>query len=118
MTIEQCAELCINNYMGDIELVEECGEQCVEGIEEDGPDDEWGQYNWLPPMQELIDTGQAWLLEGHVGRQCMECIESGECTLGEKGHRDYWGNYIPSRYEVEPGTKGSIEYANRMQANR
>lgn len=74
--------------------------------------------SFLPPMQELINSGQAWRLEGHIGRQCMDCIESGDCILGEEGHRDYWGNYVPSRHEVQPGTKGSIEYAQRMQEGR
>lgn len=37
-------------------------------------------------------------------------IEMGECMLGEEGHRDYWGNYVPSRHEVEAGSKGSPEY--------
>jgi hypothetical protein len=45
----------------------------------------------------------------------MRAIEDGECVLGEVGHKDYWGNYVPSRYEVEAGTKGSVEYAQRMQ---
>jgi hypothetical protein len=34
--------------------------------------------------------------------------------LGEEGHLDYYGNYVPSRYEVEPGTKGSPEYAGHQ----
>jgi hypothetical protein len=46
----------------------------------------------------------------------MAAIEAGECMLGEQGHRDYWGNRVPSRYEVEPGTKGSVEYAERVTA--
>ena len=61
--------------------------------------------------QELIDTGQAWHLEGHVGRTAHALIEAGLCTLGPVGRRDYWGNYVPSRDEVAPGTKGSAEYA-------
>ena len=48
--------------------------------------------------QELINTA-------------MDLIEAGHCVLGEEGHRDYYGNYVPSRYEVEAGTKGSVEYA-------
>jgi len=36
--------------------------------------------------------------------------DAGQIALGEEGRRDYWGNYVPSRYEVEPGTKGSVEY--------
>lgn len=65
-------------------------------------------------LQALINNGMAWRLEGSVGRAAMQAIEDGVCVLGEVGHRDYWGNYIPSRYEVEAGTKGSVEYAERM----
>lgn len=64
----------------------------------------------LAAIQDLVDTGAAWRLEGHVGRTCMDAIEAGQIALGETAHRDYWGNYVPSRYEVEPGTKGSVEY--------
>ena len=66
-------------------------------------------------LQTLIDNGNAWRLEGSVGRAAMDAIENGACILGEVGHRDYWGNYIPSRHEVEPGTKGSIESALALQ---
>lgn len=61
--------------------------------------------------QHLVNTGTAWRLEGSVGRTAMGLIENGEVVLGHKGFRDYWGNYVPSRYEVEAGTKGSVEYA-------
>jgi hypothetical protein len=60
--------------------------------------------------QELVNTGAAWTMEGHVGRTAMAMLEAGIIMLGEVGHRDYWGNYVPSRFEVEPGTKGSAEY--------
>jgi hypothetical protein len=66
-------------------------------------------------MQNLINSGTAWALEGSVGRQCMGAIESGMCILGEDGHKDYWGNYVPSRYEVKADTKGSVQYANRIR---
>jgi hypothetical protein len=69
----------------------------------------------MDDLQALIDSGTAWQLEGSVGRAAMRAIESGECVLGPEGHRDYWGNYVPSRFEVEPGTKGSVEYAENMQ---
>ena len=69
----------------------------------------------IDDLQGLIDSGMAWRLEGSVGRAAMAAIEDGACVLGEVGHRDYWGNYVPSRHEVEPGTKGSLEYAERMQ---
>jgi L-amino acid N-acyltransferase YncA len=64
--------------------------------------------------QHLVDTGDAWRLEGSVGRTAMDLIEAGAIVLGEVGHRDFYGNYVPSRHEVEPGTKGSVEYAQRV----
>lgn len=63
-------------------------------------------------IQGLINSGTAWHLEGAVGRGCMDAIESGVAILGKEGHHDYWGNYVPSRYEVQDGTKGSLKYAN------
>jgi len=69
-------------------------------------------------IQDLIDTGMAWMLEGSVGRACMDAIDNGDAVLGPVGHKDYWGNYIPSRFEVVPGTKGSVEYAAQKQQER
>lgn len=60
--------------------------------------------------QHLIDTGQAWHMEGHVGRTAMRLIEDGWCMLGPERVKDYWGNIIPARTDVVPGTKGSPEY--------
>lgn len=61
-------------------------------------------------LQDLINSGAAWRLEGSIGRAAMAAIDAGECILGPVGHRDAYGNYVPSRYEVIPGTKGSPEY--------
>lgn len=77
-------------------------------------DDSATEEEYVSGFQDLIDSGMAWKLEGSVGRTAMDLINSGRCVLGEVGHRDYWGNYIPSRTEVEPGTKGSVEYAAKM----
>ena len=66
-------------------------------------------------FQRLINSGQAWLMEGTIGRTAMDLIESGQCILGPVGHRDYYGNYVPSRFEVKPGTKGSIAYRKELQ---
>ena len=68
----------------------------------------------IEALQELINSGNVWKMEGSVGRSAMVAIRSGECILGEVGYYDYWGNYVPSRYEVEPGTKGSVEYQEKM----
>ena len=67
-------------------------------------------------IQTLINSGSAWRLEGYIGRQCMGAIRDGQAILGEKGHFDYYGNYVPSRREVNRGTKGSVQYANKMRA--
>ncbi len=66
-------------------------------------------------VQELIDSGMAWRLEGAIGRQCMDAIRAGYAMLGEEAHTDYYGNRVPSRYEVQPGTPGSPEYYEKTQ---
>lgn len=66
-------------------------------------------------FQRLIDDGSVWKLQGSYGRTAMDLIEAGRCLLGPTGHRDYYGNYVPSRFEVKPGTKGSAEYAEQMR---
>jgi hypothetical protein len=64
-------------------------------------------------MQDAINSGLCWRLEGSYGRAASRAIEDGECMLGHEGHSDYYGNYVPSRYEVEPGSKGSPEHAGQ-----
>ena len=71
---------------------------------------ELDEQDEIAMFQEAINSGLAWRLQGSYGRQAMGLIEAGQCMLGEVGHRDYWGNYVPSRYEVKPGTKGSPEF--------
>jgi hypothetical protein len=60
-------------------------------------------------LQALVNSG-TWGLQGHTGRAMMDAIEAGVVALGPESARDYYGNRIPSRTEVEPGTKGSVEY--------
>lgn len=68
-------------------------------------------------FQELIDNGQAWRLQGSYGRTAYDLIQQGFCTLGETGHTDTYGNYVPARGEIEPGAPGSPEYvASREEA--
>jgi hypothetical protein len=51
-----------------------------------------------------------WDMQGSMGRAMMGAITSGYCMLGRDQHRDYWGNTIPSRDDVQQGTKGSYQY--------
>ncbi len=53
----------------------------------------------------------AWRMEGSIGREAMHLIECGACMLSAMGHKDYYGNYVPSRHEVKKGTKGSFQYS-------
>lgn len=66
----------------------------------------------IKTYQALINNGQAWRLEGHVGRTAMRLIEDGICALGKSDYRDYYGNYIPSRDQVKEGTKGSVRFVH------
>lgn len=60
-------------------------------------------------MQNNINTGMAWKLEGSVGREAMALLESGACMLPKVAHRDYYGNTVPSRDVLKKGTKGTYQ---------
>lgn len=75
-------------------------------------------------IQNAINSGM-WGLQGSYGRTMMEAINSGACLLGKSRARDYYGNVIPSRDDVQAGTKGSydfvadamgVEWADQMAA--
>ena len=85
--------------------------QDVWNVAVEAPDDEQEQ---IDSLQRMISEG-AWSLEGSVGRAMHDAIEAGVCVLGPNPASDYWGNRIPSRHEVVPGTKGSIDYANEQR---
>lgn len=71
---------------------------------------EQGYSQW----QFLIDSGVVWKMEGSMGREAMHLIEIGACMLPKKGHRDYYGNYIPSRDELKAGSKGTYQNSVRF----
>lgn len=62
----------------------------------------------LTVLQKFIDTGDAWLTEGHIGRTAMSALQQGGCLLPEESHRDAYGNVVPSRNDIMPGTTGSL----------
>ena len=66
------------------------------------------QYGYIK-MQERIEDGSVWKFEGSMGRAAMDCLETGLCFLGEERKSDYYGNTIPSRNDLEAGTKGTLE---------
>ena len=67
------------------------------------------EYPAIEKMQEWIDKGIAWSMEGSVGREAMSGLESGMYFLPNESHKDYYGNHIPSREEVRIGTAGSLD---------
>lgn len=73
-------------------------------LEDDEADDALEQAKAL---QQLINSGTVWSLQGSYGRGAMDALESGFVMLGKEPAHDYYGNRIPSRSEVKDGTKGS-----------
>jgi hypothetical protein len=73
--------------------------------------------NGLEELQNWIDSGTAWRLEGSVGRAAMDALESGACMLPLVPHRDYWGNRVPARKELKDGTKGTYRNSVRFWTN-
>jgi hypothetical protein len=73
--------------------------------------------NGVEWMQNAINSGLAWKLEGSVGRQAMEYLEIGVCMLPKVAKFDYYGNRVPSRDEVKAGTKGSYALCREYWMN-
>ena len=65
-------------------------------------------------LQNRIDTGAVWTFEGSFGRAAMDALESGACMLPTSSRRNYYGNSVPSRYQVKPGTTGSYQNSVRF----
>jgi hypothetical protein len=72
-------------------------------------DEEATEEEYFLAIQRTINSGM-WGLQGSYGRTMMEAIESGRCMLGKSRARDYYGNTIPGRDDVQEGTKGSYDY--------
>ena len=68
-------------------------------------------------LQDLIDTGLAWKMEGYVGRACMDALKSGACFLPTSSRKDAYGNVVPSRYQVQKGTAGSYQNSVKFYTN-
>ena len=85
--------------MIDFELID-----AVEG------DVDMGPFEYYSVLQAAINGGTAWRLQGAYGRELMAAITSGFCMLGEAAATDYYGQYVPSRDDVKPGSIGSWEY--------
>ena len=72
-------------------------------------DEEATEEEYYLAIQRVINGGM-WGLQGSYGRTMMDAISAGKCLLGENDARDYYGNHIPSRHQVQAGTKGSLAF--------
>lgn len=81
--------------LNDINIIE--GEEYADDIQ------------YYEAIQRAINSG-LWGMQGSYGRAMMEAIKEGYCLLGRNDTHDYWGNHIPSRDQVQAGTKGSFDY--------
>lgn len=62
----------------------------------------------LTELQDRINSGLCWKLEGSYGRAAMSALESGACMLPEVQRIDYYGTRVPSRNNLENGSKGTL----------
>ena len=60
-------------------------------------------------IQDNINSGMAWKLEGSQGREAMALLESGACMLPLVKRYDAYNNTVPSRNMVSKGSKGSYK---------
>jgi hypothetical protein len=78
--------------------------------------------NGLFRQQLLILSGDIWKFEGSAGRAAMASLESGECYLPASDSRpgrvyDYYGNVVPFRDDLQPGSKGTLENSIEYWSN-
>ena len=65
-------------------------------------------------IQEQINSGIAWQMEGSVGRFAMDMLEAGVCMLPKERRADYYGSVVPARTDLKSGTKGTYQNAVRF----
>ena len=70
--------------------------------------DRQSDFPQIKQMQDWIDKGYAWSMEGAVGREAMRGLRSGMYFLPDESYKDYYGNHIASREQVKEGTTGSL----------
>ena len=66
------------------------------------------EYNFKE-VQDSIDSGLCWKMEGSVGRNASVLLDSGACMLPTEAKFDYYGNRVPSRNDLKKGTKGTYQ---------
>lgn len=85
----------------------------VEDINNIENDDYIDDSEFYRSIQRAINDG-LWSMQGSYGRSMMDSIENGYCLLGKKQFTDYYGNIIPSRFQVTSKSKGSMEFVKKI----
>ncbi len=64
-------------------------------------------------VQELVDSGLGWRLEGRVGRIVIAALRDGAVVLPPHQVKDFYGVTVPSYRDVEDevGSPGSVANA-------
>lgn len=65
------------------------------------------QYK-VDSLQDKINSGLCWKLEGSYGRAAMDSLRDGATMLPEERHVDAYGSTVPSRLDVKAGSTGSL----------
>ncbi|MGZ8815500.1 MAG: hypothetical protein ACXWZI_16335, partial [Mycobacterium sp.] len=52
-------------------------------------------------LQKWVDTGQVWLLEGHIGRTAQRGLQDGALVLPPHQETDFYGSQVPSYHDIE-----------------
>ena len=65
----------------------------------------------IEKMQDWIDKGYVWSMEGSVGRQAMHGLNRGLYFLPNQSFANPYGQHIPSRKEIRIGAEGSLDNA-------
>ena len=68
-------------------------------------------------LQESINSGIIWKMNGSSGRFAMDCLEIGIVMLPKHSNQDYYGNTVPSRDVLKQGTKGTYQNAVKFWTN-
>lgn len=74
------------------------------------------EVEYYQSIQRAINA-KSWSFQGSYGRVMMQAISAGKCLLGTECAYDYYGNKVPSRYEVKEGTKGSEGYVDECSGS-
>jgi hypothetical protein len=70
-------------------------------------------YN-VTAIQDQINSGICWHMEGSVGRFAMSMLQAGVCMLPLVRKTNAYGGTVPSRNDVKAGTTGSFEHCAKF----